>query len=261
MDIALVGTGAVAHSVGEALVQSGHRVVTVWGRNEEKARQLAHSIKADYVSGHTLSSLQAEVTLVCVSDRAIASVVAQLSAKAGVVAHTSGATPLLSCENIANGVLYPLYSFSLGQKVNWAQIPLLIEGDTPHTEEVLLTLGRSLSPHSTVSVSSADRVYYHMLGVWVNNFTNHILSQAESLAHHHQMDWALLQPIAQETLHKVFTMGGHAAQSGPAQRGDMVTLERHRQLLEANPQDEGLIAMYDFLSQSIAAVFNKEHKA
>lgn len=288
MDIAIVGTGAVAHHMAAALASGGHRLVSIWGRNRERAigmrewliretrgegNDTSSSTLCDcriLTSSESLKDIKADVTLICVRDAAIEEMVLGLSNKAGIIAHTSGATPIFtdaisernkSLDAHEFGVFYPLYSFSLNRRVYFQNVPLLIQGSTPNAESQLITLAKSLSPYDVQRTTDTQRAYYHLLGVWVNNFTNHLLLQSEGFAQRHDANWQLLQPIAEETVRKAFELGPLTAQTGPAVRNDQNTLERHRAMLRANAEDASLLSLYNQLSESIQSLTKRENES
>ena len=69
------------------------------------------------------TSIDADLVIVSVSDKETTEVCERINAN--LVVHTAGIVPQVDTGNA--GVLYPLYSFTKGATVDWANIPFLIE--------------------------------------------------------------------------------------------------------------------------------------
>jgi predicted short-subunit dehydrogenase-like oxidoreductase (DUF2520 family) len=190
----------------------------------------------------------AEVIIVCVPDDATAQVCTALPQHALIV-HTAGAVPM--CETPRSGVLYPLYSFTKGATVNWAQVPFLLEAHTDEDLAILTNIAKALSP-LTYEVNSAGRNQLHVSAVMVNNFTNHLYTLAFAHAKEHNLPVETLFAIMQQGPDKAIAMGPQAAQTGPAARGDQKTIDAHLKRIS----DPEVQRLYTLLSASIA-----KHKA
>ncbi|MGB0193568.1 MAG: Rossmann-like and DUF2520 domain-containing protein [Schleiferiaceae bacterium] len=190
----------------------------------------------------------AEVIIVCVPDDATAQVCAALP-QGALIVHTAGAVPM--CETPRSGVLYPLYSFTKGATVNWAQVPFLLEAHSNEDLAILLSIAKALSP-LTYEVNSAGRNQLHVSAVMVNNFTNHLYTLAFAHAKEHKLPVETLFAIMQQGPDKAIAMGPQAAQTGPASRGDQKTIDAHLKRIT----DPEVQRLYTLLSESIA-----KHKA
>ena len=190
----------------------------------------------------------AEVIIVCVPDDATAQVCAALP-QGALIVHTAGAVPM--CETPRSGVLYPLYSFTKGATVNWAQVPFLLEAHSDEDLAILTNIAKALSP-LTYEVNSAGRNQLHVSAVMVNNFTNHLYTLAFAHAKEHKLPVETLFAIMQQGPDKAIAMGPQAAQTGPASRGDQKTIDAHLERIT----DPEVQRLYTLLSESIA-----KHKA
>jgi len=190
----------------------------------------------------------ANIIIVCVPDDATARVCASLPQHALIV-HTAGAVPM--CETPRSGVLYPLYSFTKGEEVNWAQVPFLLEAHSKEDLAILTNIANTLSP-LTYEVSSAGRNQLHVSAVMVNNFTNHLYTLAFAHAEEHNLPVETLFAIMKQGPDKAIAMGPKAAQTGPAVRGDKKTIDAHLERI----RDTEVQRLYTLLSASIA-----KHKA
>ena len=190
----------------------------------------------------------AEVIIVCVPDDATEEVCAALPQHLLIV-HTAGALPM--CNTPRSGVLYPVYSFTKGAEVNWAQVPFLLEAHSFEDLAILTNIAKALSP-LTYEVSSAGRNHLHVSAVMINNFTNHLYTLAFAHAKEHNLPVETLFAIMKQGPDKAIAMGPKAAQTGPAARGDKQTIDAHLERII----DPEVKQLYTLLSESIS-----KHKA
>lgn len=201
------------------------------------------------VHGHELDiPASTKVIIVCVPDDATARVCVMLPQHALIV-HTAGSVPM--CPTPRSGVLYPLYSFTKGAEVNWAQVPFLIEANSHSDLAVLTSIAKSISP-LTYEVNSEGRNQLHVSAVMVNNFTNHLYTLAFAHAKEHNLPVETLFAIMKQGPDKAIAMGPEAAQTGPAARGDRQTIDAQLERI----RDPEVRRLYTLLSESIA-----KHKA
>ena len=76
-------------------------------------------------------------------------------------------------------------------------------------------------------MSHTQRKALHLAGVYVNNFTNHLVNLAQDYLEEHAIDPSLTHALVQETMLKVLDIGPKQAQTGPAIRGDAKTIAAH----------------------------------
>ena len=62
------------------------------------------------------------------------------------------------------------------------------------------------------------------------------------------LDVSIFEPLVKETVDKAFVLGPENALTGPAKRGDVETIERHKELLENNPEEKEI---YELLTNYI----------
>ena len=77
-----------------------------------------------------------------------------------------------------------------------------------------------------------------------------MLLEAQSLLKEAQLDPKAMQHLLQETLDKALAIGPENAQTGPALRHDMQTLQTHKNLLSPEQQQ-----LYECLTQRIQERF------
>lgn len=252
--IALIGTGRVANQLGSALVDKGVNIDGVFGRNAEETMKLAEKLDSRVIENLS-DSIQADLILLTVSDDSITEVSRLLNAKnKGLVAHTSGAVPLLAIEGVKRkAVFYPLQSFSLDKQIVWENVPFCLEAENDEDLNALGDLAELLSQRIHV-LSSDQRKSLHLAAVFANNFANLMFELSEDLLEKADIDRSILHPLILETANKVLMQSAKVSQTGPAARGDKQTVEAHRQLLgDGNSYRE----IYDRLTTEI---YNRTHE-
>ncbi len=252
--IVLAGTGNVAFHLGHALHNAGHTISQIYGRNEKRSHELASLFKTSFTVNSEEISNDADVYILAVNDEAIDKVKVFIPVDDSLVIHTSGSTNVESLtERFRNsGVLYPLQSLSKDVPVDFGSIPLLIEGSNDHSLKMIKNIADGISGR-VENVSSDQRLRIHLAAVFACNFTNHFFTIAFELLEEKGLSPDLLKPLISETFRKIETNMPSRVQTGPAVRGDSVTIEKHLRELEGYFNYQNL---YTFVSESIL----KKHK-
>lgn len=256
MKIAIIGCGNVGTHLQKAFMLTGHEVYTF------KARDLTN----DASIASQVLSLHPDVTLICVKDDMIGKVAICLKGLDGILAHTSGSTPIdvfadLSDDMTANhidtptryGVFYPLQTFSRDIEISYGNIPFLIEGSESETLETLQTLATSVAD-TVITADSDKRAEIHLAGVLACNFCNYLWSRAYRYLKEKNIDFKILKPLIEQTLTKAMLGDPASAQTGPAVRGDTTVINRHMQMLSGNQTD---LDLYKLLTDSIIKTCQK----
>ncbi len=193
---------------------------------------------------------EADVVIIAVRDSVIADVSEALPVfdEKTVVAHTAGSIPSEVLSRHTNhGVFYPLQTFSTDGEVAWDVIPLLLTANNKHAHRILESLADSVNDNGQF-ITDNERLHLHLCATIANNFANHMFALAKQIADKAHLDFDLLKPLIRETADKVTYMDPEHAQTGPALRGDQVTMDKHLALLGHDPQ---LRQLYRMISESI----------
>jgi len=252
LKIAILGTGNVAWHLASTFENQGHVISHVYDRDINKAEKFS----LDYFNASTsdsldLSEINANLFIMALSDDSIEEVAQKLQLPSGsTLVHTSGTVPLNSLgyaqtHNI--GVFYPLQTFSKGKSLDFTDIPICIEGESDETIELLRNLANSIS-HSVHLLNSNQRKVIHLSAVFACNFTNHMFTISKGILESNDLDFDILKPLIVETLNKSFDISPENAQTGPAKRGDMETLDRQ---FESLSNDPAVAEIYQLVSQNI----------
>lgn len=257
MRIVIIGSGNVANILGRRCRQAGHTIVQVYGRNLEAVAALADLLGAAVVTRPEELDNTADVHLLAVSDGAVVAVAGVLKPGNSLLVHTAGSVSkeVLSTAASRYGVLYPLQSLRK-EMDRLPEIPLLIDGNTADSLQVIETLARSLSEQ----VQQADdnkRLHLHVAAVVVSNFTNHLYALADNYCKAEGLDFSLLYPLINEVAQRLQLASPAVLQTGPAIRNDTPTIEKHLALLQEYP---ALQKLYGLFSESIreSSIVNRE---
>lgn len=254
MNVTILGAGNVATQLALALRKAGHTIVQIFNRSNNVGQDLAHTVGASFTSD--ARHLQpADVYLIAVKDDAIADVASLLKIGEKTVAHTSGTKTkeLLSFCSANYGTFYPLQTMTKLSRVDFTDVPILIEANNETTMQLLTTLARSLS-RQVHTVTEEQRQWIHIAAVFANNFTNHLFAVSENILHKHGLDFEILKPLIFRSIENLRQYSPLVLQTGPAARNDKLTIERHLALLDEN---KGYQEIYRLLSDSIVAAQSK----
>lgn len=249
--LSVVGAGNLASNLIPELENAGHIINTVSSLHIESASSLAGSLYNTRAIDHTdLSDDDSEIILLAVRDDIIEYLVPEISAPNGaILAHCSGFAPLdaLSAYPGPTGVFYPLQSFTKGQRKSFEHIPICVESYDEDVAEALKSLGSTISKNVDF-VGTEERRKMHIAAVFANNFVNRLLGISEKILSDTKLDLSLLKPLVMETVEKAFRLGPEIAQTGPAKRGDMNTIQSHLEMLEKQPE---IAELYELLTRQI----------
>lgn len=237
MKVAILGRGNVATHFVRALSGSAPDIETIQCDPHRPGETPAD---ADFV-------------VIAVSDSAIAEVASGLpGALRGIVVHTSGSVPMEALRGEGDkgyriGVLYPLMTLSRDKEVDYAELPLLTEGEGAEALEAIDGLARRISGRVSHADSEA-RARLHLGAVFACNFTNLMCRIADELLAERGMDFDMLLPLVEETVRKLRVMSPREAQTGPAARGDTEVMRRQYEALAPHP---GYQEAYALLSRLV----------
>ncbi len=253
--IALIGSGNVATHLGTSLQKAGYSITGVYSPTLLHARELAGKLNTVPLTALEQTDTTSDLILIAVPDRFTKEVSEALPKVQGIVAHTSGITPLSALNRHPNhGVFYPLQTFSAQRKIDLPEVPFCIEANTPAVENELMELAKSVSRNVNI-INTRQRIQLHLAAVFVNNFVNYLYTVSSELLEKENLDFKFLQPLIEETTRKIKEIAPEAAQTGPARRNDTTTIEQHLKLLKDFPQYRQL---YELFSNQIKKKYHHE---
>lgn len=191
---------------------------------------------------------EADLCLICVPDDSIAELSASLPLCKGIVAHSSGTVPLdaLAEKHPHRAIFYPPMSLRPDADTAIEKITFCLEAKQ---EETLLKLEEfcSLQQLSCARLNSEDRASLHLAAVISHNFSNYLYHLAFSILKEKNLSLELLKPLLAEQVKQINAIDPAERQTGPAQRKDFATLQKHLSLLS----DENTKSIYKLISNAI----------
>ena len=196
--------------------------------------------------GLTLDSGAPELVLLCVPDRVIGETAASV-APGPWVAHVSGATPLAAlAPHVRRFGVHPLQTFTLRrgpEQLDGAWAAVTAESDEAQTVATWLAETLGLHPFPLLD---ENRAAYHAGAAIASNYLVTLRQAAGSLLEAAGAPPGALDPLMRRTIENGFEL------TGPIQRGDWETVERHLEAIQANRPE--LETLYRVLADATAAV-------
>jgi len=249
--IVCIGAGKLASQLMPTLEHAGYEVVQIYSRTSLHSNALAGQLKnAQATNDLSLIQAGADVYFFALRDdamEAVANELGYLENSKSIFVHTSGILPLAAIPFKRRGIFYPLQTFSPNHAVDWKQTPILVTGENEEINSSLQVMASKIS-NLVYKVGDQDRAALHVAAVFANNFTNHMLTLAEKICEEHHVSFEILKPIIRETIEKALETGPANSQTGPAVRGDQQTIDKHLQMLNADPK---MRELYLMITQSI----------
>lgn len=249
--IQIAGSGNVAFHLAKRFSESDEvDIVKILARspnNEELFTSLSAKIR---FSSFDDFDYDIPVTIVSVSDDAIASVARQFSAYNHLMVHTAGSvssTVLKDAGLTAYGSLYPLQTFSVRKMPDWPGTPVFIHAGSEEHKNRLRKIAHLLSDR-VIEADDEQRLGLHIGAVFANNFSNHLFALASGWLEQKGLDFNYLLPLIRETVHKLDDLSPYDAQTGPAVRNDEKVMKKHLEELNGAPW---LKEIYQLISRSI----------
>lgn len=242
--ISFIGSGNVATHLTIALKNAGFEIREIYSRTFENATELAAKVNAKAI--HTIDEMDtsADLYILSIPDGAIEDFMEKFPNVKGIVVHTSGITPMKALGKMQHfGVFYPLQTFSMQRDVDLSNVPFCIEASSEDVLVQLKSIAQKLSA-SVYEIYSEQRKYLHLTAVLVNNYTNYLYQMAFDILKTKNIDEQLLMPLIEETISKIKSLHPSTAQTGPARRNDLKTIEKHSRLLDEFPEYKELYKIF-----------------
>ena len=242
MDVAVIGAGRVGTAVGVLLTRAGHRIVAASGR-AGSAHRIGRYLPGVPLRDAPAAAASADLVVIATPDDVIASTVETIAAEGAFrpgawAAHLSGALGLDALKSVPDGVrrlaIHPLQTFPDVESalLRIRGCPVAVTADDADGERLGESLARDLGG---VPFPLADerRPLYHAAAVFASNYVVTVTALAEELERAAGMPdpIAALTPLQDATLANVRRVGPAEALTGPAVRGDAITLQRNLEAL------------------------------
>jgi predicted short-subunit dehydrogenase-like oxidoreductase (DUF2520 family) len=218
--IRIIGPGRAGLSVATALHDAGHEIAGFVSSAEDPS---------DAARG-------VDVLIIAVPDRKIADVALKVRpVKTTAVIHLSGSQGLeVLAPHVRRGSMHPLVPLptaELGTARISAGVTFAVAGDPMAAELADSLRGR------TVVVRDENRAAYHAAACIASNHVVALMGQVQRVAESIGLDLEVFLGLARAALADVESLGPQAALTGPAARGDLATISRHRAALDPSELD------------------------
>jgi predicted short-subunit dehydrogenase-like oxidoreductase (DUF2520 family) len=256
LNISFAGAGRVADALIKKMYQCGFNIQHVVSQNELNGQRLARSYGAEWKPDLIFSDL-ANVIIVAVPDHILKNVLENIEcAEDTIVVHTAGSLGLevFPCRIKHKGVFYPLQTFSKDREVDFIDLPFFIETSDQKSHELLVKIIDTFGSKAYM-INTEKRKMLHLSAVFVNNFTNHLLTRAREIIINENLPFDIFYPLIKETFSKAISQGPENAQTGPAIRNDMNIIETHLDLLSFYPDSQKI---YREITQSIINYYKEK---
>ncbi len=251
LKITIIGAGKIANSIVPALLKNGFPVIQIISKSITSAKTLAKKNKIALYSNSLNELAEASnIIILAIPDGEINKTSLQLantgiSFKRKLVIHLSGSLTIAElfplqkagayCASMHIMQTFPSKTITSIQNVFCA-----IESNNEKIKSFLTTLVLKLGMNP-LTITSENKVFYHLAGVFASNFLNANFFAASSVFGKINADndayKKVLSTTSTTTLNNILSRGYAEALSGPVERGDLFTIKKHLKALKKNKKD------------------------
>lgn len=265
--IAIIGAGKLAYSIVSALIKSKYDIQIVISKKLSSARVLSEKFKIPHCS-NSIKNISAEVNVffLTVPDGEIKKVAEKLSKlkrdfSKSICIHFSGVENIsvlnsLRKKGCAIGSIHIIRPFPSKNIVDIRNSPASIETENRQAKSFLLQMCKKLKlkPHS---INSDEKVFHHLAAVHSSNFlVGNLFNAFFLITSENNFPKNILRKTTQSALDNVFNLSPVKALSGPIDRGDIYTIQKHISALEekiknSKRKDKARFHLKSYIFQSI----------
>ena len=268
MKISFIGAGKVGFSLGKFFAEGGIPVTGFYSRHRESAQEAALFCGAKSYDTLEMIIQESDALILTVPDGMITSVyqeLRQFDISEKQICHCSGAMTAREAfpglmETGAYGYsIHPLFpisnKFTAYRELSGAFFCL--EGEGPQLDfwrELLESLGAK-----TQMISGDDKIRYHAACAISSNLMCALVQESlellEQCGFSRELALLALAPLMRSNLEHIISDGPAGALTGPLERGDVVTVEKHMECFSTEQERE----MYRLLSKKLLAIAGQKH--
>ena len=268
--IAVIGAGRVSYSLVGALVKSSLNVSLIVSRKVISAKTLARRLRIKNFSSdlHSLTP-DLKIFFLSVPDNQISIVakdISKLNLDFGnsIFIHLSGAEDIsvlnaLKRKGAYTASFHIMQTFPDKKIFNLKNSYVAIETSNKKVESFLFGVAKKLKLNP-FRISSQNKIYYHLAGVYSSNFlvANQYYTKKLFDRTHSRINYkSVFNPISEMTLKNIKEKDVQNAVSGPVARGDIKTVKKH---LSALKNDKILRSNYILQSLTLLELLRKRDK-
>ena len=270
----IMGAGVVGTALAARLVRASVPVIGLHGRQVELS-DAARAISGVVASTGDIPDIicESDVVIISVRDERVPEVAERLAKEKRlrsnqILLHTSGANPARTILAPALpfvravGTLHPLVSFADPRVAveTLKDVAFGVEGDEP-ARAMAKRIVRALGARA-VFLEAENLALYHAGAVMASNYVVAMADTAQTLLVRSGVppDQALpaLIPLLTSVVHNLAQLGLPGALTGPVERGDVSSVERHLKTLEARAPE--LLALYRLVGRDVLRLAREKTK-
>lgn len=267
MKIGFVGAGRVGCSLGRFFAEGGVPVTGYYSRRPGSAQEAAQFTNSRFYDALDQLAHDSDALLLTVPDGALTPVyrkLAQYGLAGKQLCHCSGAMtageafPEIAGTGAYGYSIHPLFPFSSKQAC-WRELPgafFCIEGSGPHLE-AWRTLLEGLGAEVQV-LAPEVKARYHAACAMASNLVCALVQESlellEDCGFTPEGGLRALSPLIRSNTLHILESGPLAALTGPVERGDRATVEKHLQ----NLPEEGE-ALYRAAARKLVEMAKRKH--
>ncbi len=264
-EIVFIGAGKVAYTLIPLLLKKNYNVKGIISRRKESVSSAGRKFKLEfYTSDFNKIAVNRGIFFITVPDIQILNVTKKLASldldfTKSLFVHTSGnesssAFRALKKKGAATASFHIMQTFPSLKQVDISDSLTAVETESSTADKYLNSLARALKL-KVFKLSAQEKVYYHLAGVFTANFLNANFFTAEKLLNNTAIGgkkhYQLFEPILKTTLSNIKNNGVNRSLSGPVQRGDYVTVQKHLELLSKLKTKDRKLLIHSYISQSL----------
>lgn len=261
MKIGFIGAGKAGFTFGKHFRENGYDVAGYYSRNPKSAQEAATF--TDTVFYETLDAIvsASDALFLTVSDGAIESVwnqLKELELTDKIICHTSGALSSdifsgIAEKNAFGYSIHPLFAVHsrLDSYKEISQAFITIEGHEKYLDDFRRMFEKM--GHGVAVIDKNSKTKYHAAAVFSSNLVVGIFAHAQEMlkdcGFSEEAAASALIPIFRNNCENIVNAGTVGALTGPVERNDISTLEKHLSVLDPHEKD-----IYLSLSEEVLKV-------
>ena len=269
MDIGFIGAGKVGCTLGKLFCERGLKVTGYYDSDADAANEAARFTGSACYSDMKQLAQSSDVLFLTVPDGLIGPVFSQLRGEADLagrlICHCSGS---ISSRDVFEGIedagafgysVHPLFAvssrFETYKELGGAFFSL--EGDPSHIDDMAALLTEAGLRFQIIDPSSKTR--YHLAAVYASNLVCGLIGEASRLLQEcgfgEEDALKALSPLIAGNVEHALAVGPVQALTGPVERGDVITLEKHLSVCDSEEDRQ----LYLLLSEKLLRLAKEKH--
>jgi predicted short-subunit dehydrogenase-like oxidoreductase (DUF2520 family) len=272
--IIIIGAGKISWSLVPSLQHAGYKINTIISRTNKDAKKLASTFYVkDYSDSLNNFKIKKGIFILAVPDSSIKSVADDLTElnidfPGSLFVHVSGSQDISLLNSLYEkgahtASFHIMQTFPSLKTRDIKNSFSAVETTSDIASGYLFKLAKNLKLNP-FRINSADKVIYHLAGVYASNFINAVLYQSQKLSCMLNLkDYSfndIFAPLFLSTIRNINKSGPVQALSGPVERGDPETVKKHikalQELTDKNPD-----MLLSYLSLSMLLLQTAEEKS